>query len=1006
MKKIFWIFIGLFLFTLTGCNFYNGDPVENQQLFDELTTKINEFNGKIENSNYLSVDLRVEVNNERISSLVSLAKDPAYLEITTGSDKEIYTKEDDKIFKYTKLNTQNYERDFYCYVSDFANDETNNEIQNSGNYYITEFNSKKINVTVNDNIYILKCKYKDALNKESKKILEDIYESANLPIDILFNSDLTITYIIKEEKVTMSLEVVIEYEKLPEPIDLKLTIEIDIMKFTPKNMLSGEYKFTAPDCFEEVYKTYDYKEVLKLDMFKQSYLRIDAKKGMLVANESGIKLELYDENYNLITESLGNIDKSSYIPINSLLPIEEDGTYYVIATNRNYDTTKFTLSNYEYETTTSLDGIDISNPISLEGTIEGKYDVEKLVYTNNYLNDKSVRIENLSNEDIYICKILDENKIVITNSDVKFITIKPNQANYITLQPGLNELFICDRFDLNEDSNGYKYNIKTNIIDFSISDNTIETPIPSEFHIDSHSDIYYYSYVEKGLYCFIDDDLFGSRLEVKVYDKNGIKVDANVVEYGKWLDDFSRNYIIKEDGWYFIGVRSYSSEDGMVFHYKYDYETIGDKNNPTIIDTTKDLSYQGTLEGHHDFEYYKIENTSNELKVYYIENTSSEYYRVIIKEYPTSTERLINFNPKDKICFSCLPGSLEIMIVENTYLNPDSNIDYEFIVKEIENNNITDKNSSNLPLLSLEYTNKYYMAGLTLPKMYMKLVVQEKGAVRFQYLNYFTNEVLKYGFTQYIYDVQGNRLYNEILEPGEYLVEFSYSESLLLYAKVKYTFHSALDQTYEVELKELDDTLNDYKYSYIYSDKVSSTQVLKYYFTLEEKTTIMYQSLEVQIFDEFDNIQVLVPNGNWSYVARFLYVDLEPGRYYFTIPGIEEDPSGTYKKPIPIGIKNVNRDNPQDFLNMNELKLDEVKEVKQDFEKDFEFLKFTVTETSYYKFDTDYLNIYIYNQDKRMVIQIIPWSDKEVYLKEGTYYIVLEHTYEEEPVSEIKVTKK
>ena len=201
----------------------------------------------------------------------------------------------------------------------------------------------------------------------------------------------------------MALEVVIEYEKLPEPINLKLTVEIDIMKFTPKNMLSGEYKFTAPDCFEEVYKTYDYKEVLKLDAYKKLYLRVDAKKGMLVSNERGIKLELYDENYNLITESLGNIDKSSYI--NSLLPIEEDGTYYVIATNRNHDTTKFTLSNHEYNTTTTTEGIDISNPIDLEGTIEGKYDVEKLVYTNNDSADKSVRIENLGKQDLLICKI-------------------------------------------------------------------------------------------------------------------------------------------------------------------------------------------------------------------------------------------------------------------------------------------------------------------------------------------------------------------------------------------------------------------------------------------------------------------------------------------------------------------------------------------------------------------------------------------------------------------------
>ena len=42
-----------------------------------------------------------------------------------------------------------------------------------------------------------------------------------------------------------------------------------------------------------------------------------------------------------------------------------------------------------------------------------------------------------------------------------------------------------------------------------------------------------------------DVNLFGSRLEVKVFDKFGKKVDANVVEYGKWLDDFSRNYIMR-----------------------------------------------------------------------------------------------------------------------------------------------------------------------------------------------------------------------------------------------------------------------------------------------------------------------------------------------------------------------------------------------------------------------------------------------------------------------------
>lgn len=793
MKKLLWIILILFSLTLTSCDNFNGDPVVNQQLFDELTEKINEFNSKIEESNYLSVNLKVEVNGQRASTLISLAKDPAYMEITTGSEKEIYTKEDDKIFKYTKISTQKYERDFYCSISDFENDETNNDAQNSSNYYVTEFNNEKINVTVNDNVYSLKCKYKNALNKESKEVLEDIYESSNLPIDILFNSDLIITYTIKEEKVTMDLEIIIEHETLLEPLNLKFTVEIDIMKFTPKDMLSGIYNFTAPDCFEEVYKTHDYEETLKLEAYKQTYLRIDAKKGMLVSNARGIKLELYDEKYNLINESLGNIDSSGYIPINSLVPIEEDGTYYVIATNRNHDTTKFTLSNYEYDTSTTTEGIDISNPISLEGKIEGKYDVEKLVYINDSDTDKSVRIENLGLQDVLICKIYDAEKVLVDTNKIEFITIKPDQANYITLQSGVNELFVCERFDLSEDSTGYDYFIKLNIIDFAISNHITATAIPSEFHIDAHSDMYYYSYVEKGLYSFCDDNMFGCRLEVKVFDRNGNRLDANVVEYGQWLDDFSRNYIIKQDGWYFIGVRSYSKYAGTVTHQKHDYKTIGDKNNPTLIDTTKDITYFGTLEGHHDFEYYKIENTSSELKVYYIENTSSKPYRVILKEYPTSYPRMINFKPGDKICFSALPGDFEIMIVNDDYLNPDSSLEYNFIVKELENNNVTDKNSNNLPILSLEYSDEYYMAGLSLPNLYMKLVVKEKGEIQFQYLDYFTDKVLSYGFSGYIYDLDGNRIYNKILEPGEYLVEFSYSYMDFCYAKVKYTFKPVSD---------------------------------------------------------------------------------------------------------------------------------------------------------------------------------------------------------------------
>ena len=91
MRKLFWIIVVVFLFILSGCDNFNGNPIVNQQLFDELTSKVNEFSAKIEESDYLSVGLRVELNNDRVSSLISCAKDPAYIEITTGTEKEIYT---------------------------------------------------------------------------------------------------------------------------------------------------------------------------------------------------------------------------------------------------------------------------------------------------------------------------------------------------------------------------------------------------------------------------------------------------------------------------------------------------------------------------------------------------------------------------------------------------------------------------------------------------------------------------------------------------------------------------------------------------------------------------------------------------------------------------------------------------------------------------------------------------------------------------------------------------
>lgn len=991
MKRSIWLFLVLFLFIMSGCENFNSnqndnnddddfvvnDSELNQTNFDSLNNELERFGSVLEKSDYLTMNIFVEASGQRSSQVIRAANDPLYFEISSGSEKYIIVQEDDKMFQYTDLGYSYYDREYLGTVSDY--DSSNNE-DNSEELLETTFDKEKCNITRKDNKYTVKCYFKDALNKESKEMLEDIYEASGVSIDVLYNSVLTMTYTIYSDKISMDLLMNVEDESISRPIKVKLSFDIDVSKFTPMDMLNGDYNISAPDCFEEIYEVYDFYDVLELDSVSTAYLKIEAEKGMIVARNENIGLELYDMDKNKVSESMGKTGSGSYIQLDSYLPVKEEGTYYLIVKNRISEDQNVKLDMYEYDTVVSDEAINLDGITSLEGEIEGKYDFERYVYTNNDTTSHTIRIENIGND-----------KVVVFKNEKWYskevLEIKPNETKFLVVNPGENEIFICQNFMSSKYLSGYSYKLNIRILEFAVGEHILETPIPNEFELEPFDNLLYYTYVEKGLYSILEKDGYSWHHKVNVYNKDGKKLDVNIVEQEGYLEDIATRYVIPEDDWYYIGIKSGISGAMTLVHTKYDYETIGDKNNPILLDV-KDVTFvKGFLEGTHDFEYYRINNDTDDIKVYCITNQSDQYFNVIVREYANTYPMELQVAVGGKICFAVYPGGIDFMVLHYISKVEDKTLEYSFNITELENNNITDINSPNLKEVTTEFSDDYYMAGYGLAETYMKLNLKETGVVRFDYLDFYFGTINNHGLQGLIYDLDGNLIRSEVIEAGEYYVKFA--SSSFSRVKIKYTFFSTKEQNVNVTLKELDSTYNNSKYSDIYNLKVTNDHVIKYHFTLTEKSTVYYRSQYVTIYNENDELAVLVPTRYWD--DGTMYVDLEAGNYYFTSPKAYGSTSDE-RSIIPIGIKSIERDAPQDFSNMQVLNIGESKTVKQDFNVDVEYFEFTITEAGKYRFSIETGRGYVYNENKEFVNYIGLFPDNYLNLTEGTYYLVIEYS--------------
>lgn len=426
-----------------------GNPEENENNFNKMTVDLNEFSKTMKKSNYSIYKLNANVNGNNSTQTIRLRNEPIYIEIMSNGEESIICQENQKLFEYN-IKNKKVNRNFMGYVNEFIFSE---DIINVKSMIETStFDKNKCNVIVEENTYTITCLFKDSINQENKKIIEEIIKSTKHDALDLMETVLTIQYTFSEDKLYVNTSCFYDF-KDPE-IDLALNInvnfEIELNEFTPIDIFDEQYTVSIPDCIEEVYKSYVFGEGIYVKGYGEEFVKIELDRGMIFVNND-VQLELYDNN-NLISESMGHTGIGSYIPLDSFVAVPKEGTYYLFIRNRESIDKLMDIQFYPYETIFDEEGIDLSCTTSLEGTIEGKYDFEKFVYNKETKDKQTVSFKNNGNQTI----VLYYKSLIYKNN---FIYIEPNEEKSITLMEGMNELFLCQNFLSTEDLEGYDYNI-------------------------------------------------------------------------------------------------------------------------------------------------------------------------------------------------------------------------------------------------------------------------------------------------------------------------------------------------------------------------------------------------------------------------------------------------------------------------------------------------------------------------------------------------------------------
>lgn len=967
MKKVYFLLTFVFFIFLTGCNGFGknkfGNPEENQKNYDLLVEKLNESEQKMDESGYLTITIQAKINGQKATQVMRVINDPLYIEIPTDSTTSYIVQEGESVYSYVSDFQDGYDKNYLGDISKFNVSE--NTIDGAG-LLQTTFDKRKCRVTYSGDTFITESYYKDALNEEGKLMLEDMFRGSGFDVNSLYDVILTTKYSIFDKRVKIVMSMSYPIEEIGETIDVELVIDLNYNKFARFNFEDIKGYINLPDTFDDAREVVKIKDkVIAVDKWDVGILKINVQKGVIVLEGDFAELKLFDANIdrvNVDIEQVALSDKFFYY-----IPVLEEGEYYLCVTNEHSYECRLLVDFNEADVVNELEVYEIENEKTYEGEISWHKEIDKFTYEKNG-EEKTIKITNLGQETISLFYKGDS----FENNTIDII---PNQARYIDISKykDIVNIYFRER-DLQKTKNGYLYKVKFEVLNESKSEEIVEGDIVGKNTLASFEKRRHYTYLEKGIYC-IQGQFIRDYYYIYNYDNDKPNSPISLIEISSEFE-IKYHLIVTEDNWYYLSIVNNASTPGTFTFTKLDVDVSMDQET-NVPNIGKNTHNTGTIKNSFQYDYYLITNDANKQKFYILTNNSDEPFRLIIvrgaDEYLNSCD--ITISPNEKIQ---LPVENKIKLIV-AYTNLSINNNYDFTIEELDNSNYTNMEEYENVVITKEFSDNYFV-GFEGTQTYAKIILEEEGTIGFVYENHPLYGESKFNVT--VYSLYGEVILSGNVPPGEYIVCFENRSSGCVYAKIKYALVSNVPVKEVVELKELDESNNNDRYSDIYNRKILIYQDIKYYFSLDKKTSVCFDPYIVYIYSSTGTLLSCPATDTME--RRDDYIILPAGEYYFTTPKL--DGYSGEKQIIPIGIKETKNDSPLDITEMQTLY--EGTSIKVDVEKGKSVKYFKLFIPSFMRIKLSYGEGqgYLYRMNGTTPTEL---GDDWIYLNGGTYILMV-----------------
>lgn len=346
----------------------------------------------------------------------------------------------------------------------------------------------------------------------------------------------------------------------------------------------------------------------------------------------------------------------------------------------------------------------------------------------------------------------------------------------------------------------------------------------SVFKVDLKKGAYYFEYDKMPHVTIRSADNFNDILAFGIFDEtvNGLN------------NDFNYCFNVEEDGQYYV-IFEYCDYDVYKLT-RCDYDDFYDENNPKTIETNT----TGTIEGKYDFDCYKCRCESNGEGLLSIVNTSDTAIDIICKISANFEYRVINVPSGEALNnIPVIEGETTLFVGKTDATQP---VEYSLTTSFYQNNNGRSADFDEMPWITTEFGNDYYTVGLGLSTKFVRMHVDTKGLYAFEIENLY--EGLSTNLSINVYDANGRQSVdykNLALPAGDYIVGLSNSSVDLSIAKVRYTLvRPAEDFETTVKLNKVSIAEKDSEAARVYPLSNIENQVIKYRFTLDEESVVIY----------------------------------------------------------------------------------------------------------------------------------------------------------------------